>query len=114
MINLNYLTERRNLFRIIKKHETVTDNPAIRIYINKTENRITFIKIIYLQLLTPETTKLLGSTKTKITKNEIGENVLHLQITEVVLVHFNVVSNDYQHRSRAFMYFLLVHRLVIY
>ena len=49
----------------LKKHETVTDNPSIRIYVNKIENRITFkIKIgYYLQLLTPETMKLLGRTK---------------------------------------------------
>ena len=46
----------------------------------KIENRITF-KIntgYYLKLLTPETMKLLGSTKTKITKDQNGENVLHL------------------------------------
>ena len=39
--------------------------------------------------------KLLGITKSKIIKNENGENVPHLKITEVVLVHFNVVSNYY-------------------
>ena len=62
---------------IIKKHETVTDNPSIMIYINKTENRITFkIKTgYYLELLTPESIKLLGSTKIKITKDKNGENV---------------------------------------
>ena len=56
---------------ILKKHETVPDNPSIRIYINKIENRITFtIKTgYYLKLLTPETMKLLGSTKSKITKD---------------------------------------------
>ena len=59
------------------------------IYVNKIENRITFkIKTgYYLQLLTPETMKLLGSTKSKITKNKNGENVPHLEITEVVLIH---------------------------
>ena len=40
--------------------------------------------------------KLLGSTKSKITKDKNGENVLHLEITEVVLVHCNTVNNDYQ------------------
>ena len=46
------------------------------------ENRITFkIKTsYYLELLMPETMKLLGSTKSKITKNENGENVPHLEI----------------------------------
>ena len=43
--------------------------------------------------------KLLGSTKRKITKIKNGENVPHLQITEVVLVHCNIVNNDYQHDS---------------
>ena len=41
----------------------------------------------YPQDLTPERMKLLGSTKCKVTKNENGENVPNLQITEVVLVH---------------------------
>ena len=44
----------------------------------------------------PETMKLLGSTENKITKNKNGENVPHLEITEVVLVHCNIVNNDYQ------------------
>ena len=59
------------------------------IYVNKTENRVTFkIKTGYfLKPLTPETMKLLGITKSKITKDENGENVLHLEITEVILIH---------------------------
>ena len=75
-----------------------TVNPSIRIYINKIENRITFkIKTENcLELLTTETMKLLGSTKSKITKNENGENVSYLEITEVVLIHCNVVNNCYQ------------------
>ena len=40
--------------------------------------------------------KLLGSTEKKTDKNENGENVPHLEITEVVLVHYNIVSNGYQ------------------
>ena len=69
-----------------------------KIYLNKTENRITFkIKTIYyLKFLTPATMKLLNSTKSKITKDENGENVRHLEITEVVLVNCNIVNNDYQ------------------
>ena len=55
---------------------------------------------IYLKLLTPETMKLLGSTKTKITKDKISENVPRLEITEVVLVHCNLVNNDYQQRLK--------------
>ena len=44
--------------------------------------------------------KLLGSTKSKITKDENGENLPHLEITEVILVHCNIVNNDYQQDSR--------------
>ena len=44
--------------------------------------------------------KLLESTKCKITQNENGENVSHLQFTEIVLIHCNVVNNDYQQDSR--------------
>ena len=44
--------------------------------------------------------KLLGSTKNKITKDKNGENVPHLEITEVVLVHCNIVDDDYQQDPR--------------
>ena len=67
------------------------------VYVHKKENRITFkIKTgCYLELLTPETMKLLGSTKIKITKTGNGENVPDLEITEVVLKHCNVINNYY-------------------
>ena len=83
----------KKYLKYLIKHETVTDNPSLMIYVNKIENRITFnIKIGYhLELLTPETMKLLGSTKSKITKDENGENVPHLEITEVVSIHCNIV-----------------------
>ena len=76
----------------------MTDNLPIKIYLNKIENRITFeLKTgYYLQLLRPETMKLLKSTKNKINKNKTRENVPHLETTKVVLVHCNVVSDDYQ------------------
>ena len=72
------------------------------------ENRITFkIKTgHYLELLTSEAMKLLGSTKSNITKDKNGENVTHLEITEVVLVHCNIVNNDYQHDSRVLYTFI--------
>ena len=87
---------------ILKKHNENVDNPSIRIYANKIENRITFkIKNGYhLELLTPETTKLLGSTENKITKDTSGENVPHLEIADLVLVHRNLVNNNYQQDSR--------------
>ena len=77
-------------------------------YINRIENRITFeIKNgYYLQLLTPETMKLLGSTESKIIKNKNGENVPHLEVVELVLVHCNLVNNDYQQDSRILFTFV--------
>ena len=70
---------------ILKKHGKNIDNPSIRIYVNKIESRITFkIKTgYYLELLTPETMKLLESTENKVTKDKNGEHVPHLEITEV-------------------------------
>ena len=83
---------------ILKRHETVTNNPSIIIYVNKLENRITFkIKTgYYVEILTPETMILLGSTKSKITKDENGKNLPHLEIKEVVLVQCDVVNNNYK------------------
>ena len=85
-----------------------TDNPSIRIYVNKIKNRITFkIKTGYcLELLFPETMKLFGSTKSKITKDKNGENVPYLEITEIVLIHCNIVNNDYQQDSRVLYTFV--------
>ena len=50
--------------------------------------------------------KLLGSTKNKITKHENGENVPHLEIDEVSLIHCNIVNNDYQEDSRVLYTFV--------
>ena len=69
---------------------------------NKIESRIIFkFKTgYYRELLTPEKMKLLESTESKITKDKSGENVPHLEITEVILVHCNIADNDYQQDSR--------------
>ena len=97
---------------ILKKHGEDIDKPSVQIYVNKIENRVTFkIKNGYsLELLTPETMKLLGSTKNKITKDKNGENVPNLEITEVVLVHCNIVNNDYQQYSSV-LYMLAPNKL---
>ena len=70
---------------IFKKHETVTKSSLIRTYVNKIEHKIAFVikAGYYLKLLTPETMKLLRSTKKitkvdKIIKDENGENVPYL------------------------------------
>ena len=77
-------------------------------YINRIENSIAFkIKSgYYLELLTPETMYLIGSTESKITKDKYGENVPHLEIVELVLVHCNLVNNDYQEDSRILFTFV--------
>ena len=83
MKRLNYLMDNILYFEyIFKIHETVTDNPLIRIYVNKIENRISFkIKTgYYLEILTTQTMKLLESATSKIIKDENGENVPHLEI----------------------------------
>ena len=92
---------------ILEKHVEDIDEPSVQMYANEIENRITFkIKNGYnLELLTPET-KLLGSTKNKITEDKNRENVPHLEITEVVLVHCNIVNNDYQQDSRVLYTFV--------
>ena len=87
---------------ILKKHSESVDNPSIRINVNKIESGITF-KIkngYYLELLTPETMKLLGSAENKITKDKNSKNVPHLEIVELVLVHCNLVNNNYQQHLR--------------
>ena len=89
---------------IFKKYNENVNNPSARIYVNKIENRITFKikKGHYLELLTSETMKLLGSTESKITKGRNAENVPHLEITELVLVHCSIVNDDHQQDSRMF------------
>ena len=93
---------------IIKKHEALTENPSIQIYPNKITNRIVFkMKTGYQpELLTPETMKLLGSTKKFVDKDKNGENVPKLESVEVILVHCNLVKNDYQHTSKVLFTFV--------
>ena len=90
---------------IIKKLETETENSPIRIYINKIEKTELHLKSKQGNnsgLLIPETIQLLGRTKNKITKHEHGENVSHLEITVIVLVHCFIVNNKNQHDLRVF------------
>ena len=93
---------------ILKKHGEDVDKPSVQIYVNKIENRVTF-KIkngCSLELLTPETMKLLERTKNKITRDKNSENIPHLQITEIVLVYCNIVNNDYQQNPKALYMFV--------
>ena len=67
----------------------------IQINYNKINTRFKIRARCYLDLLTPETMKLLGSTKSKITKNKNGENVSKLEIIVVILVHCDIFNNNY-------------------
>ena len=80
----------------------MTENPPVQIYPNKIKNRIAFkIKTGYkLELLTLETMKLLISGGKDVGKDKDGENVPKLESVKVVLVHCNLVKNDYQHTSK--------------
>ena len=75
-------------------------------YPNKIKNRIVFkVKTGYkLELLTPETMKLSGSTKKDVDSDKNSENVP--KSVEVVLVHCNLVKTDYQHSSKVLFSFV--------
>ena len=85
----------------------MTENPPIQIYPNKIKTRTAFkIKTGYkLELLTPETMKMLESTKKDVDKNKNSENVPNLESVEVVLVLCNLFKNDYQHTSKVLFSF---------
>ena len=90
----------------LKEHgEKKTENPSISVCLLKIKSRIAFKTKtgFYLELLTPESIQALGGTKNKITKEESDENVRHLEITEVVLVHFNIFDHNYQEDSRVYI-----------
>ena len=93
----------------IKKHETLTEDPPVEIYPNKIKNRIVFkIKTGYkLELLTPETMRLLGSTKKDVHRDKNGEDVVpKLESVEVVLVYCNLVNNNDQQASKVLFTFV--------
>ena len=93
---------------ILKKHVENNDDPSIKIYVNEIEKRITskLNTTYYIALLMPETIKLFGSNKSNITKDKNSENVPNLEITEVVLVHCNIVNSNYQQDSRVLYTFI--------
>ena len=91
-----------------KKHEETTDIISIMIHVNKITNRITFKvrREYYFELLTPETMEVLGSTKIKITKDENGEDVSNLEVTEAMLLQCNIANNNCQQNSRVLQIFV--------
>ena len=94
---------------ILKKHSESVDNPSIRIYVNIIQNRITF-KIkngYYLELLIPETMKLLRSSKSKITKDESGEDVPNLEVVLksywfIAILLIMIISKNQEHYALSF------------
>ena len=113
----HYVSDIQDYFEyIFRIHEAVTDNASIRIHINKMKNRITFkIKTGYgPDLLTPETMKLLGSTKSKITEDENDKNVPRLEITEVVLIHCNILTTIISKIQESCIHLCLISQLVNY
>ena len=92
----------------MKKHETFAENSPIQIYSNKIKNRIVLkVKSGYkLELLSPETMKLLGRTKQDVGKYKVREDVLKLGSVEVLLMHCNLVNNSYQQASKLLFTFV--------
>ena len=108
MKNLNYLTG-LILCQIFRTIFSISSRSMKHCLINHQSksistkfNRVTFkIKTgNYLEILAPETMKILGSTKIKITKDKNGENVSQLELTEVILVNCNIFNNQYQQDSK--------------
>ena len=89
---------------IIKKQKTLAENLPAQIY----PNILIRIRIIIykLELLSSETMKLLASTKKDVDKDKDGEDVPKLESVEVVLVHCNLVNNNYQQASKTLFTFV--------
>ena len=86
----------------------MTDNPPMQIYANKVKNKTVFkIKRSYkLELSFPKTMRLLGSAKKDKDQDKDGEDVPRLESAEVVLVHYNLVNNNYQQASKVIFTFV--------
>ena len=93
---------------IIKKLETLAENPPMQIYQNKVKNRIVFkVRTDYkLELLSPETMKLLGSAKRDVDKDKDVADVPKLESVEAVLLHCNLLKNSYQQASKVLFTFV--------
>ena len=87
----------------------LANNTPVKIYMNKMKNRIVFkIKTGYkLEWLSPETIKLLGRTKKDFDQDKDGEDVPKLEFVEAILVHCNLVNNNYQQASKLLFTFAL-------
>ena len=93
---------------IVKKHETIAEVSPVLSYVNEINNRIVFkLKSGYkLELLSKETMRLLGSSSDTIHGDKNSELVPKLESVNLVLVHCNVVSNNYQQASKVLFTFV--------
>ena len=108
--HISYQTLRTNFKNIINKDETLI-NHQFKYKSTKFRKKVKFkIKTqYYLELITPETVKLLKSTGRRISNNKNGENKSHLDVTKVVLIHGIMVDNHYQHDSKVLSTFQISH-----
>ena len=93
---------------IIKKHESLPDNPPLKIYPNRLVNRIVFkIKLGYeLEALSENTRKLLGLASNIVDTDKNCKSAPNLQTVETGLVHCNLVENHYQLSSKVLFVFV--------
>ena len=93
---------------IIKKYETLTENSPAKIYPDKIKNRIVFRlnSGCKLELFSLETIKLLRRTKKDCVQDKNGEDVPKIESVDVVLVHYNLVDNDYQQACKVLFTFV--------
>ena len=108
MVLIQFLTFRITLNLSLKNTKLLLKIVPYKFIQKKIKNRIVFkIKTGYkLELLSPETTELLGSTKKDVDKDKDGEHVPKLESVEVVLVHCNLVNNSYQQASKVLFTFV--------
>ena len=103
------ITALQNYFEyIIKKHATITTTSPVIIYVNTINNRIVFrIKTGYkLELLSSETMKLLGSSRSGIDSDKNSQLVPKLESVDLVLMNCNLVNNTYQKASKVLFTFV--------
>ena len=93
---------------IIKNHESLPDNPPLKIYPNRLVNRIDFkIKSGYkLEALSENTKKLLGLASNIVDTDKNSESAPNIQTVEIGLVHYNLVENHYQSSSKVLFVFV--------
>ena len=101
MINLNYLIifciRYLILFWVYHIQTRNSDLKSCNKNVNKKISTFKIKTCYYLELLTAEKMKQLGSTKSKISKDENAENMSHIEITGIVLFHCKIAANDYRH-----------------